>query len=50
MLFHLPHRSPTWQNLSAEIRERTVKLMAQMLHDHVAGRLAENGAGEVDDE
>ena len=32
-LFHLPHRSPSWQGFPQEIQQTTVRLLARLLRE-----------------
>jgi hypothetical protein len=49
-LFHPSRRRPTWRSLPEEIRERTRRLLAQMLREQVARRLGGDTVMEADDE
>ena len=49
-LFHPPRRSPTWQSLPTELKERTVELLAQMLRGDLVRPLRGGDAREVCDE
>lgn len=49
-LFHPRPERPAWRTLPKEIRQKTVKLLAQLLRDHRIGRLADGGGKEVSDE
>jgi hypothetical protein len=49
-LFRARPERPAWRTLPKEIRQKTIKLLAQLLRDHRIGRLAEGGGKEVPDE
>jgi hypothetical protein len=49
-LFHATRQSPTWQTLSAEVRERTMPLLARLLREHLVRHLGHDVAREVGDE
>ena len=49
-LFHAPPQSPTWQALPAEVRERTMPLLARLLREHLMRPLEHDAAREVGDE
>jgi hypothetical protein len=49
-LFHPPRRRPTWRRLPEEVRERTRRLLAQMLREKLARRLDGDAVAEVSDE
>jgi hypothetical protein len=49
-LFHPPRKNPKWQTLPAEVRQTVTKLLAQMLRQHHAERLASDNAREANDE
>ncbi|MCK4305779.1 MAG: hypothetical protein KAY24_16195 [Candidatus Eisenbacteria sp.] len=42
-LFRPPPRTPAWRTLPREIKQRTTTLLAQMLREHRAERLASKG-------
>ena len=48
-LLHAARQVPTWRNLPAEVRERTVLLLARLLSEH-RGRHLGGNAREVGDE
>lgn len=49
-LLHEARQSPTWQRLPAEVRERTVALLARLLHEHQVHRPGGDAAQEAGDE
>jgi hypothetical protein len=49
-LFHPPRRRPTWRRLPEEVRERTRRLLSQMLREKLARRLDGDAVAEVSDE
>lgn len=49
-LFHPPRHSPTWQNLPTQLKEQTVKLLAQMLRQKLVRHVRGDAAREACDE
>jgi hypothetical protein len=49
-LFQLSPGGPRWEQLPGEVRQQTVRLLAQMLNDHAARRLASLVPQEAGDE
>ena len=49
-LFHATRQSPTWQTLSAEVRARTMPLLARLLREHLMRPVEGDAAREVGDE
>jgi hypothetical protein len=49
-LFRPRPERPAWRTLPKEIRQKTMKLLAQLLRDHHVGRLADGGGKEPSDE
>ena len=45
-LFHETRQSPTWGTLSAEVRERTMPLLARLLREYLMRRLEHDAAPE----
>jgi hypothetical protein len=43
-------KRPAWRRLPKDVRQKTVRLLAQLLRDHRIGRLADGGGKEVSDE
>jgi hypothetical protein len=41
---------PTWRTLPAELKQRVIPLLAQLLRDHLAGRLEVRSGKEASDE
>jgi len=49
-LFHPPRRRPTWRGLPEKVRQRTQRLLAQMLREEVARNLGGDSLMGVGDE
>ncbi len=49
-LFHPRLERPAWRTLPKDVRQKIVKLLAQLLRDHHIGRLADGGGRAVSDE
>ncbi len=49
-LFHPPHLSPSWQRLPQEIQQKTLKLLAQLLREHLSPVLASGHQKEARNE
>jgi acyl-CoA reductase-like NAD-dependent aldehyde dehydrogenase len=49
-LFQLSPGGPRWEQLPGEVRQQTVRLLARMLNEHAARRLASLLTQEVGDE
>jgi hypothetical protein len=42
-LFHPPHRSPSWQGLPQETQQKTLRLLARLLREHLSRPLLASG-------
>lgn len=49
-LFHPRPERPAWRTMPKDVRQKTVRLLAQLLRDHRIGRLAHGGGKAVPDE
>jgi hypothetical protein len=49
-LFLPPIKSPHWDQLPREIRQQSVRLLARLLREHWARKLAAEALGEAGDE
>ena len=49
-LFQLRPGGPHWEQLPGEVRQQTVRLLARMLNEHAARRLASLAPQEAGDE
>ena len=49
-LFHPPRKTPPWQTLPLEVRQRAIKLLALLLRQNVAERGVADPAQEASNE
>jgi hypothetical protein len=49
-LFHPPHPSPSWPGLPRETKQKTLKLLAQLLREHLSRVLASGNQKEARNE